>query len=294
MNMKAFRKTNIDPLFRICCGWVLFFTMVLVLHGCASIKTQPLPPINAERTNTYHEGKVVWHDLLTEDIAVAKAFYSGLFGWEIQPSRASSDYLIILNKAKPIGGITLHANPDPVVFESIWLVTLSVTDVDDAIATTQQFKGRVLDGPFDAKGRGRMVIVEDPLGAPLVLLRSSTGDPADDQPVSGEWLWTDFFTRDIEKASAFYTALVGYEFRDLRGEDEYNYHLFSKGKHPRAGLVAHAWETVEANWLPYVAVDDIDAVIDKARTLGGKLIAQKGGVAILMDPSGAAFGIQSR
>jgi len=41
-------------------------------------------------------------------------------------------------------------------------------------------------------------------------------------------------------------------------------------------------------------VDDIDAVIDRAWTLGGKLIVQKGEVAILMDPSGAAFGIQSR
>jgi predicted enzyme related to lactoylglutathione lyase len=268
--------------------------MVLVLQGCASMKTQPLPPITAEPTNTYHEGKVVWHDLLTEDIAVAKSFYSGLFGWEIRPSEASSDYLVILNNAKPIGGMTLHINPDPAVFESIWLITLSVKDVDDAISTTQRLKGKVLDGPFDAKGRGRMVIVEDPLGAPLVLLRSSTGDPSDGQPVLGEWLWTDFFTRDIEKTRAFYNALVGYEFRDLRTEDEHSYHLFSKGKHPRAGLVVHAWETVEANWLPYVAVENIDAAIERARTLGGKLIVQKGDVAILMDPSGAAFGIQSR
>jgi predicted enzyme related to lactoylglutathione lyase len=268
--------------------------MVLALHGCASMKTQSLPPITAEVSHTYHEGKVVWHDLLTEDIAGAKSFYSGLFGWEIRPSETSSGYLVILNNAKPIGGMTQHKNSDPAVFESIWLITLSVTDIDNAIATTQNFKGKVLDGPFDAKGRGRMVIVEDPLGAPLVLLRSSTGDPADGQPVLGEWLWTDFFTRDIEKAREFYTALVGYGFHELRGENEYSYHLFSRGKHLRAGLVVHAWETVEANWLPYVAVDDIDAVIERARTLGGKLIMQKNEVAILMDPTGAAFGIQSR
>jgi hypothetical protein len=32
-------------------------------------------------------GKVIWHDLVTEDLSVARKFYAGLFGWSFVDSR---------------------------------------------------------------------------------------------------------------------------------------------------------------------------------------------------------------
>ena len=61
-----------------------------------------------------------------------------------------------------------------------------------------------------------------------------------------------------------------------------------------AGLVELEWEGLEDNWLPYFKVADIDRSIENARSFGGKLILQSGKVAVLADPTGAAFGIQAR
>ena len=61
-----------------------------------------------------------------------------------------------------------------------------------------------------------------------------------------------------------------------------------------AGIVEIEWEGLEDNWLPYFKVVDVDRSIEKARSLGGKLILQSGKVAVLSDPTGAAFGIQTR
>jgi predicted enzyme related to lactoylglutathione lyase len=57
-------------------------------------------------------------------------------------------------------------------------------------------------------------------------------------------------------------------------------------------VVELGWEGLEDNWLPYFKVDNIDRIIKKARQGGGGLIVRSGDVAILSDPTGAAFGIQ--
>ena len=167
--MKTLNMKKTDQVFRHSYMLFFFMTMLFSLHGCAAMNTYPLPSITAEKTDTYHEGKVIWHELLTEDVAAATSFYRELFGWTIQPSASSSDYLVIFNNNKPIGGMTMRKDTDPDAVESLWLVTLSVKDVDKAMTETRQLHGKVLDGPFDVKGRGRMVIVEDSLGAPHLL-----------------------------------------------------------------------------------------------------------------------------
>jgi predicted enzyme related to lactoylglutathione lyase len=53
------------------------------------------------------------------------------------------------------------------------------------------------------------------------------------------------------------------------------------------------WEGLEDNWLPYFKVEDVEQIIEKARQLGGSLVLKAEKVAILSDPTGAAFGVQS-
>ena len=52
------------------------------------------------------------------------------------------------------------------------------------------------------------------------------------------------------------------------------------------------WDDLKDNWMPYFMVDDIKSTINTARELGGDLIMKTGDVAILVDPSGAVFGVQ--
>jgi hypothetical protein len=58
------------------------------------------------------------------------------------------------------------------------------------------------------------------------------------------------------------------------------------------------WEEVQSNWLPYVKVDDPAATAARVEALGGRVLfapspeARNGSVALVMDPTGAAFAIQ--
>jgi predicted enzyme related to lactoylglutathione lyase len=66
---------------------------------------------------------------------------------------------------------------------------------------------------------------------------------------------------------------------------------------PRGGVAKIEWKGVKPNWVPYVGVKDIDAVVLKAKKLGGKVLIgldpdREDDVAILADPSGAVFGVQ--
>lgn len=66
---------------------VIGVTAMLLLSGCAAMQSTPpesetleLVPITSEPTGQHHPGCIVWHDLLTNDLAAAKQFYGGLFG----------------------------------------------------------------------------------------------------------------------------------------------------------------------------------------------------------------------
>lgn len=136
-------------------------------------------------------------------------------------------------------------------------------------------------------------MVSDPSGAVFILLRSSFGDPADKKAGIGEWLWTDLFTQNGKKAEAFYTSLAGYQVAHIEDGKDHKYNILKRDGHPRAGIVELRSKGLKDNWLPYFRVDDVDRTIEKAGKLGGKLILQTEDAAILSDPTGAAFGIQT-
>jgi predicted enzyme related to lactoylglutathione lyase len=77
-----------------------------------------------------------------------------LFGWRIESIPQTEDYAVIYNKDRPIGGIVTQENWDPKAAESLWLPVLSVADVDQSAAAARRAGGKVLDGPFNAVGRG--------------------------------------------------------------------------------------------------------------------------------------------
>ncbi len=43
-----------------------------------------LPPLAELASGEHHIGKVIWVDLVSPNLAGAKRFYSGLFGWTVR------------------------------------------------------------------------------------------------------------------------------------------------------------------------------------------------------------------
>lgn len=265
---------------------------LLVLSACSWTQTAMMPPISLKPTGQHQTGKFVWFDLLTEDVQVEQNFYKELFGWRFSAAEGTPDYTVIYSGDKPIGGMVPYKNKDTKVLESIWLSAMSVEDVNRAVSEVKARHGKVLDGPVDVKGRGRMAVIRDPEGAELILIRAAGGDPTDTDVRAGEFLWVDLFTRDAGKAKEFYGALVGYSAQSIKTKSGHSYNLLRRDGRAYAGIVELRFEDVEPNWLPYIKVDDLEATMRRAAELGGTLILRLEHVAVIEDPAGGVLGIQ--
>ncbi|UCF40629.1 MAG: VOC family protein [Gemmatimonadota bacterium] len=243
----------------------------------------------------HHTGKFVWYDLLAHDVEGAKRFYGELFGWQFTTDpEGDSLYTVILRDGRPVAGIAHVERPEL----SQWLSWLSVDDVDRAVQYVRDRGGAVHRDARDLPDRGRYAIVSDPQGAPFVLVRSSTGDPADGEPAFNSWLWTELWTHDTEAAMAFYEGLVAYRREAFDAGLNREYHVMWVGDRPRAGVGRLQLEGVQPNWLPYIRVDDPAATVARVEALGGRVIiapsedARGGSLAVILDPSGGAVALQ--
>ncbi len=194
---------------------IVFIIGFLVLSGCSKLD---LTPVTSPPTEIYHQGKFVWYDLLTTDVATAKKFYGELFGWSFKDQ---GRYTVVLNNDQAIGGIVEIIPKDNKRHAAYWLASLSVPDVDQAATFVKESGGIIHEGPVEMKNRGRGVLVSDPQGAQVLLLHSSSGDPTDIKAPIGSWLWVELWSKDIDASVAFYEELGGYS--TVAGEKGYKF-----------------------------------------------------------------------
>jgi len=276
---------------RVCLGLLL---VQCLLAGCAVGNRAAdfvLVPVTDSPTKIHYLGKFVWNDLLTDNVASAKDFYGQLFGWTFE---TSGNYTVIKNNGQSIAGIA-HIKGDadnPAV--SRWLCTLSIADIDKAVALTIEEGGVVNEGPLDLVNRGRGALVRDPQGAQLMLLYSKDGDPEDDEPVLGSWLWHELWSNQAQESLAFYQKLAGYDFEG----DPSDYLILIKDEQWRAGIRYLDNSELEMRWVPVVRVADTELIAERAKQLGGKVLVEPrptqdgGSVALLSDPINALLIIQ--
>jgi predicted enzyme related to lactoylglutathione lyase len=243
-------------------------------------------------------GRFVWHDLVTNDVAAARAFYAGLLGWEFESTtRNGRPYLIARSGGEPAGGVVQRAEGK--AGPATWLSYLSVADLERAVREVTTAGGKVLLDPTPVGAYGRVAVVLDPQGAPLGLAGvTGTLTPEPAQPLLNRFFWMEHLAKDGPAALAFYKSLAGYE-SSVAPEARIEYHVL-KRQRSRAGLlqIPPEMEGVQPNWLPYVRVEDPTALAAKAVALGGKVLIEprpdvrKGTLAIVADPTGAALALQ--
>ena len=111
---------------------------VLLLAACASTSIN-LPAVSESPTSERLPGKIIWHELLTNDPAASKRFYGELFGWQFEGVGMAtglgrnSTYTLIWHNGWMIGGMidteALNGRTDI----SQWVVLMSVDDIDAAV-----------------------------------------------------------------------------------------------------------------------------------------------------------------
>lgn len=114
----------------------------------------------------------------------------------------------------------------------------------------------------------------------------------------GRFVWYDHLTRDVPKAIAFYSEVVGWKTEPF-GDQGYRMWLSDQG--PLGGVMtlgdAYTRAGTPPHWTGYVQVDDVDATARKAEALGGRVctaptdIPTVGRFAVLADAQGASLSI---
>lgn len=121
------------------------------------------------------EGALVWTELMTNDIAKSKAFYTGLFGWTTQSMPGvGMEYTIWKRDDQDNGaGGMLEITPDMGPVPPNWLVYYSVADADATVANAKRLGGSIRLEPKDIPGVGRLAILADPQGAMFAIIKTA-------------------------------------------------------------------------------------------------------------------------
>ncbi|TFD02679.1 VOC family protein [Cryobacterium sandaracinum] len=121
--------------------------------------------------------------------------------------------------------------------------------------------------------------------------------PAPHANRTGQPCWADLMTSDLPRAREFYTRLFGWTASDS-GLEYGNYVTFRKGDADVAGMSSQEpGSRLPDAWTTYLSVTDADAAVTAARAAGADVLAEPmtvgtmGRMAILMDPTGAPFGV---
>jgi uncharacterized protein len=113
----------------------------------------------------------------------------------------------------------------------------------------------------------------------------------------GSFYWNELMARDVEQARNFYGSTIGWTFEAMPMPDG-TYWVAKMDDEPVAGIFPMSgpdFAGVPENWLAYLAVDDVDAVLEAAKAAGAKVVREPfdvpsvGRVAIVQAPGGATI-----
>ncbi len=116
----------------------------------------------------------------------------------------------------------------------------------------------------------------------------------------GSFCWAELGTTDIQGAGNFYSSLFPWTVNDVSSGQMHYFILQYEGDNAAGmyGLMPDQLQQgVPPHWLLYVSVEDVDAVAEKARELGAKVLMgpanamDAGRFAAIQDPQGAVLGL---
>jgi predicted enzyme related to lactoylglutathione lyase len=117
---------------------------------------------------------------------------------------------------------------------------------------------------------------------------------------AGQFCWVDLAASDADAAKAFYGQLFGWTSRAQAANGGSFTRLRQSGRD--VGSVyqlsaRHLEDGVPSHWTPYLRVDDVDAVVQRAAALGGAVIVRPfmvegaARIALIVDRVGAQVGL---
>lgn len=267
----------------------------------------------------YIPGVPCWVDTSQPDPEAAAGFYGELFGWELEdqmPPESGAHYFAARIRGQDAAAISSVPQGAPPI--ATWNTYVWVERADATAEKVREAGGTVLSDPFDVFDAGRMAVCSDPEGAVFSLWQPGRHRGATVVNEHGAVNFNDLHTRDPERAKAFYGAVFGWttlEMDDgfrawtLPGYGDFLETINPGTRERNAALGApEGFEDVVATlilpgddqpdtpayWGVTFAVDDADAVAERAAARGGTVVAGPLDapwvrMAVIADPQGATF-----
>jgi uncharacterized protein len=109
-------------------------------------------------------GTPIWSELMTPDIAAARAFYASVFGWTSHKQNFDGvPYTIWQLGEQFVGGAVEMDESWPAETPPHWLVYIATVDCDGTARRCVELGGTIWHAPADI-GPGRCSLLEDPAG----------------------------------------------------------------------------------------------------------------------------------
>jgi hypothetical protein len=134
--------------------------------GASIALWQALDHIGAEVVN--ESGALAWQELVSTDCEASKAFYSGLFGWQVQTVSAGARVYTKFKPKRsesPSGGLVPLSPPHEGTAASHWQAYFAVEDCDRSVNRAVALGAQLKTAPTNYTGLGRCAVLRDPQGA---------------------------------------------------------------------------------------------------------------------------------
>ncbi len=115
----------------------------------------------------------------------------------------------------------------------------------------------------------------------------------------GHFYWNELMTWKPEEAKAFYAETLGWQYDDMP-MPEGSYVVCKTGDEVAAGIFPMrpdaGFDGMPDHWFAYIAVDDVDARLEKVVAAGGEVMRPPfdvpgvGRIALVRDKAGGAVG----
>jgi len=267
----------------------------------------------------YIPGVPCWVDTSQPDPEAAVDFYRVLFGWDfedVMPEGSGGEYFVARIRGREVAA--LGTIPESLPPAATWNTYVWVESADETASKVRDSGGSVVMEPFDVMDFGRMAEFTDPEGTAFCVWQAKEHQGARIVNEHGSLNFNDLNTRDVEGAKSFYGSVFGWQTLELGDGFQmwtlpgYGDHLEESNPDLRKNQTEvgapEGFEDVVASIIPMgddqpdvaphwgvtFAVDDADAVADKATELGGTVVlppmdAPWVRMTVIADPQGATL-----
>jgi predicted enzyme related to lactoylglutathione lyase len=120
-------------------------------------------------------GQIGWVDLTVPDAAAVRDFYQAVTGWTTSPVDMGGYQDFCMHppgEPQAVAGIC-HARGNNAAVPPVWLMYITVDDIDGSIRRCHELGGKLLRPPVGAGPTARFCVIQDPAGAICALYEAA-------------------------------------------------------------------------------------------------------------------------